>query len=171
MVLSVICVLILLASFISVTGRASAILPSQEGILNMLNNIVILEGNDVSKCNIDCARESKTCILATQEGKLKRCIDKVKNNYQCYCADSNNINNNVPVYSQTDFDTLQPESSAASGNVSEEPQGVTCNPLNPCEETMFCNEESLCENKKQTGDECADNLECVSDSCLSSLCE
>ena len=102
MVTSALCILILLASFMSSTGQATATLPTKELITNILHSATVIQGEDVQpgeatesilkkikSCNNLCINEKKFCILSrTKDNQLLTC-DKGGVGLTCLCAKSN----------------------------------------------------------------------------------
>ncbi len=86
-----VCILILFTNYASVTGRAYSVVPSKLGLLEMLNGAVVLEGQGKMKCDssIGCGQLGKDCILAKQDGLLKKCSDRMEGQYYCVCASIN----------------------------------------------------------------------------------
>jgi hypothetical protein len=91
LVVAAISVLLILASYISVTGEAFATLPSKEGSLNMLNQAEIIEGSGTVYCSAKCAQASKGCIMAHKDEQRVTCGDQIVGNYKCLCTNTENI--------------------------------------------------------------------------------
>jgi hypothetical protein len=86
MIVSAIAILILLASYVSVTGQAYSSLPTKSGVIEMLSNADFLSGSGKVKCNIECGKIGKACILARKSSELSSCSAKIDGAYSCLCA-------------------------------------------------------------------------------------
>lgn len=94
MITAALCVLILLANHISVTGQAFAsTVPSNEGLITMLSQGEVLEGNGKMKCEsgVGCGKIGKTCVLAKVDNKLASCDKIISGDYYCVCASPQRI--------------------------------------------------------------------------------
>jgi hypothetical protein len=89
MVVSALCVLLLLASYITSSGRASYGAPHQATsgtVLNMINSATASQGANKTICNVICTKRLETCIAAHAGDQLVGCGDKIYGNYSCLCA-------------------------------------------------------------------------------------
>ena len=85
MVVSALCILIMLASYVTVTGKASST-PTSSGVVNMLNGAVLIEGSGKAICQIKCKDANQVCVLAHLNDKLVKCGAKIQGTYQCLCT-------------------------------------------------------------------------------------
>ena len=85
MVVSALCILFMLASYVTVTGKAAA-QPTQSGVLEMLNKATIIEGSGKGSCRVKCNDQELVCILAHKNGILVDCGDKKPATYHCLCT-------------------------------------------------------------------------------------
>jgi len=83
MVVSALCVLLLLASYIGVTGKAYR--PTEKGLVDILNQAEAKTGV-ARKTTCDLACGSSRCILAYGNGILVKCGDLIRGEYNCLCA-------------------------------------------------------------------------------------
>jgi hypothetical protein len=85
MIVSTLCILLLLANYVGVVGKAFQA-PSQDKSLGLLTSAIIVEGNnEKTRCNIACGE--LTCVLAHKNGQLIKCSDKInRESYQCLCT-------------------------------------------------------------------------------------
>jgi hypothetical protein len=91
MVVSVLCILVLLANYIGVVGNAAYQL-SEDNTFSLLSNAITVEssvaGRGSARCNQKCGE--LTCIVAHKNNQLISCSEKIKNaQYQCLCTDVN----------------------------------------------------------------------------------
>jgi hypothetical protein len=147
MVVSALCVLILISDYVSTTGKAyESSLPSKYNTLGMLTGATVIEGNGKAKCDVSCAREGKTCVLAKSYGEIKKCSDIIEK-YNCLCASPDRIVGTVP---GKDKQTLAVDipNTCNGGSVNEE----------------------WCEGYLSEG--CLDNLVCTGSKadCISTMC-
>ncbi|PIZ52221.1 hypothetical protein COY27_00885 [Candidatus Woesearchaeota archaeon CG_4_10_14_0_2_um_filter_33_13] len=87
LVSAALCILIMLASYINVTGEAYAsAVPTKEGVFSQINGALSLQGSGKAICSIQCKNSGQICILAHNNDKLAGCEDKLTGDYQCLCA-------------------------------------------------------------------------------------
>lgn len=87
MVVSAICILILIAAYISITGEAiRTTQPTASGIVEMLNEATVESGSGKTRCDVICAGIGKTCIIARSGNELITCSAKINGDYRCVCA-------------------------------------------------------------------------------------
>ena len=89
MVVSALCVLILLASYINASGQATKWLSQQansESVLSMINSATVGESNGKTTCNVVCTKTMEVCVVAHQEQTLVDCGSRLVGNYSCLCA-------------------------------------------------------------------------------------
>ncbi len=79
------CILILLASSITVTGRAHAGL-NQGRVISMLNSATVVAGEGRTKCSIQCGEIDQQCLLARQGSGILRCSSITSGSYSCLCS-------------------------------------------------------------------------------------
>ena len=79
-------ILILLASYISVTGKAVAGTPDTKGVTTLLQNAEIISGEGKMKCSYACARKGKNILLSYLDGELVGNNDIIEGKYSCLCA-------------------------------------------------------------------------------------
>lgn len=79
-------ILILLASFISVTGLAVSGTPDTIGVTSVLQDAQLIEGEGTMKCSYACAREGKYTLLSYVDGELVNNDAVVRGAYSCLCA-------------------------------------------------------------------------------------
>jgi len=91
LVVAALSILIILASYITVTGHAYSTIPSKEGSLNILQKSVSIEGSGKAKCSIKCKDVGRICILAHGNENLVKCDTKITGTYQCLCANTEKI--------------------------------------------------------------------------------
>jgi len=91
LVVAAISILIILASYITVTGAAYSTIPSKEGSLNMLQKSLVVEGSGKVKCSIQCRNVGKVCILAHINDNIVKCDEIITGNYHCLCTNTENI--------------------------------------------------------------------------------
>ena len=91
LVAAAVAILIILASYITVTGAAYSTIPSLEGSLNQLQKSVVVEGNGKAKCSIKCMEIGRVCILAHANNDIAKCDDKITGDYQCLCTNTEKI--------------------------------------------------------------------------------
>jgi len=93
MIASALGILIILASYISATGNAAfSVIPSKDSVVGMLNSAVVAEGNiRLTKCEVECARLGKICLLARAGDNLVTCNDKIRGAYNCLCGSDDRI--------------------------------------------------------------------------------
>jgi len=100
MIVSALCVLILLASYISSSGQASNMRVSQqatsETVLGMINSATVGEGSGKTTCNVVCTKRMEVCIAAHQGGLLTECGTKLNGNYSCLCTNPSRTVSIVP---------------------------------------------------------------------------
>ena len=86
MVVAALSILIILSTYISVTGKATF---TPNSIADMLNSETIgLTGTGPNKCDRLCMREGKTCILAWENDVLVPCNQRINGEYACACSSS-----------------------------------------------------------------------------------
>jgi hypothetical protein len=86
MIVSVLCILLMLASYVNVTGKAASSVPTIDGVLNMINGATVVTGDEKINCNFACAKVKQTCILAKHETKLISCSEIFEGEYTCFCT-------------------------------------------------------------------------------------
>ena len=88
MVTSGLCILLMLASFMSVTGNAiQSGFPSNQGILNMLGeNTLLVEGDGRLHCDRACALEEKYVLISSFDGEFVENKEKNDGQYKCLCV-------------------------------------------------------------------------------------
>ena len=87
LVVAALSVLIILASYITVTGNAYTSIPTQESVEGMLNDAFTIEGNGRVKCANECSKASSVCIAAHKGEELIKCGQLIRNqDYECLCA-------------------------------------------------------------------------------------
>jgi hypothetical protein len=99
MVTACICILIILASFMTTTGKATATLPNHQDLINILSSARIVQGEEIQEgasvaeirkaiksCNNICINEKRFCVLSrTKNNQLLTC-DKGGVGLTCLCA-------------------------------------------------------------------------------------
>ncbi len=80
----IIALLILLASFMTVSGKASAAPPTFEGVLSLFNSAVTVQMADEATCNIACLHQGKNCLLGRDGETLLSC--RSEESRSCLCA-------------------------------------------------------------------------------------
>ena len=96
LVASALSILLLLASYISVTGQAYSSIPSREGVLNVLGGAVVVEGSGKAKCTVQCKNVGQICILAHQNDLIVDCDTKIVGSYNCLCSGIEKVIGTVP---------------------------------------------------------------------------
>jgi hypothetical protein len=96
MVVSALCILILLANYISVTGEAASNIPTFSGFTNMLNGAVVVQGNGETRCTIECSQLGEVCILARSTEGIVKCSKIIEGNYNCLCTTTDKIIGEIP---------------------------------------------------------------------------
>ena len=96
LVASALSILLLLASYISVTGQAYSSIPSREGVLNVLSGAVVVEGSGKAKCTVQCKNVGQICILAHQNDLIVDCDTKIVGSYNCLCSGIEKVIGTVP---------------------------------------------------------------------------
>ena len=99
MVVSALCVLILLASYISSAGQAVKLPYNQatiESLLSMMNSADIGSGNAKMICNVECTRRYEVCIAAHDGDKLVDCGARITGNYTCLCSNPSRVTGAIP---------------------------------------------------------------------------
>ena len=96
LVASALSILLLLASYISVTGQAYSSIPSREGVLNGLSGAVVVEGSGKAKCTVQCKNVGQICILAHQNDAIVECNTKIVGSYNCLCSGTEKVIGTVP---------------------------------------------------------------------------
>jgi len=107
MIISVMCILLLLADHLNVLGKAYSTLPTSTGFLNMMNSCQMVSGDAGqgtgtwergTNCNIVCANYGETNVLAWKgtsfqliNGKDKIGSQTSKENYHCLCCSPDRI--------------------------------------------------------------------------------
>jgi hypothetical protein len=91
LVVAALSILIILASYITVTGAADSTIPSREGSLNQLQKSVVVEGSGKAKCSNKCKDIGKVCILAHANNNLAKCVDNIIGDYNCLCTNTEKI--------------------------------------------------------------------------------
>jgi hypothetical protein len=82
------CILVLLASYIGVVGKAYSALPTGQGVVEMLSECEMTAGEGKVRCSIECAKLQEDCVLAWEGEVLKSCQDRVSGEYSCLCCSS-----------------------------------------------------------------------------------
>ena len=86
LVLAALSILLIISSYISVTGRAAF---TAGNVVEMLDSHTIgITGEGVAKCDRLCMREGKSCILAWEEQNLVACNQRINGEYSCACSSS-----------------------------------------------------------------------------------
>jgi len=90
MVVSAICILVLLASYLSVSGKATGTVPSKESITSILESSKMVSGQEtIRSCNNICLDQKRFCVLSRSKmGKLLTC-DREGISLICLCAELN----------------------------------------------------------------------------------
>ena len=96
LVASALSVLLLLASYISVTGEAYSSIPTREGVLNVLNGATVVEGSGKAKCTVQCKSVGQICILAHQNEVIVDCNAKIVGSYNCLCSSVGKVIATIP---------------------------------------------------------------------------
>jgi hypothetical protein len=91
LVVAALSILIILASYITVTGEAYSTIPTKEGSLNLLQKSVVVEGNGNIKCASKCKNVGKICILAHENEKIVKCDKIIRGDYHCLCTNTERI--------------------------------------------------------------------------------
>ncbi|MAG60718.1 hypothetical protein CL619_02920 [archaeon] len=79
-------VLILLASFMSVTGLAVSGTPDTIGMTSVFQDAEIISGSGTMKCSYACAREGKYTLVSSLDGEIVGNDEIVSGDYACMCA-------------------------------------------------------------------------------------
>ena len=79
-------VLILLASFMSVTGHAVSGTPDTIGVISLMQDATIISGDGTMKCSYACAREGKYTVVSSVDGQIVGNNDVITGEYACMCA-------------------------------------------------------------------------------------
>jgi len=87
LVVSTICILIMLTSFMSVTGKATMTgVVSTSQVLEMLNqNVVTVEGEGTMKCNYACGKMVKYTLVSYIDGQFVENNEIRSGKYICSC--------------------------------------------------------------------------------------
>jgi len=91
MIVSALCILFMLANYVTVTGQAhQSIVPTEEGFYNMLNGAQVFSGtaspSKPTKCNAICAKEGLTSVYASSAGQMTRSDEAIFGEYTCSCT-------------------------------------------------------------------------------------
>lgn len=88
LIVSAICLLILLASFISVTGKASySGLATSESVLEMINeNSLLVSGSGRMKCSYACSNQDAYSLLSYADEVQVENSAVFRGDYSCLCA-------------------------------------------------------------------------------------
>ena len=86
LVVSALCILIMLANYVSNVGQAYSSLPSDQGVKSMLGNCQMGSGEGKSRGTVACGKIRKTCVLAWENEILKKCSDKINGQYRSLCC-------------------------------------------------------------------------------------
>ena len=168
LVASALSILLLLASYISVTGQAYSSIPSREGVLNVLSGAVVVEGSGKAKCTVQCKNVGQICILAHQNDLIVDCDTKIVGSYNCLCSGIEKVIGTVPESptqeSNTNFNTPQYDKKII-------PELKMCQDSADCEKHQYCNlgmaAIGKCTTKKTFQTECIEDYECSSNLCES----
>jgi hypothetical protein len=90
LVVAALAILMILASYISVTGEASS-MPTKEGSLDVLKKSTVIEDSGRTKCSIKCKNEGKVCILAHLNENIAKCDEIISGDYHCLCTNIERI--------------------------------------------------------------------------------
>ncbi len=82
-------ILILLASFMSVTGHAVSGTPDTTGMISIMQNSQIISGDGTMKCSYACSRNGQYSILSSVDGEIVGNDDVITGEYACLCASTN----------------------------------------------------------------------------------
>jgi len=96
MVVSALCILIMLSSYVSNVGQAYSSLPSDQGVKNMLSNCEMVSGEGKSRGTVACGTVRKTCVLAWENEILKTCRDKINGKYRSLCCNPQFLIGGIP---------------------------------------------------------------------------
>ena len=86
LVVAALSVLIILASYITVTGNAFSSMPTEDSIKSLLNGAMTISGNGKMICNQVCNKVYSVCVLAHGNEQIIGCGQPFKGDYQCLCA-------------------------------------------------------------------------------------
>ena len=88
LIVSAICLLILLASFISVTGKASYTgLPTSESVIEMIQeNSILVSGSGRMKCSYACSSQNAYSLISYAGGVQVENSALFRGDYSCLCV-------------------------------------------------------------------------------------
>lgn len=87
MVISAICILIMLTSFMSITGKATTEPVNSEQILNIINkNTQTFEGEGKTKCDYLCGKNKMYALVSHNGEKFVENNQIINGDYTCTCV-------------------------------------------------------------------------------------
>ncbi|MBU1111975.1 MAG: hypothetical protein ABIG93_01195 [archaeon] len=86
MVVAAVCILIMLASYISSTGKAYSGLPATEDFAEILNQAELIEGSGRMKCTYACGKVGGYAISSSFDGASVENTQIQSGSYTCLCA-------------------------------------------------------------------------------------
>jgi hypothetical protein len=91
MVASAIGILIILASYLSATGNAIITAPTHISAVSVLNQAITVHGEapKAAKCEVECLKVERSCMLSRAGDQIVGCNDKIKGAYSCLCVPIN----------------------------------------------------------------------------------
>jgi hypothetical protein len=89
MVVAALSILIILASYITVTGKAYSSIPTKESVLNILNKATVASPGEVSFCDYECSNSGSACILSKDSNNQIHNCKSFISAPDCLCAKSN----------------------------------------------------------------------------------
>ena len=90
LVVAALSILIILASYITVTGKAYSSIPTKESVLNILNKATVASPGEANKCHNVCKSQGSACVLSKDsDDKIYLCEEFVYTPPTCLCAKSN----------------------------------------------------------------------------------
>jgi len=87
-VVAAVCVLIMLASYISSTGKAYSGLPATEDFTTILNQAELIEGSGRMKCTYACGKVGGYAVITSFDGNVYENDVIRSGDYTCLCADN-----------------------------------------------------------------------------------
>lgn len=86
MVVSAICILIMLTSFMSVTGKATSSIISSDGVLTKINTgTSVITGEGPTKCDYECGKENMYAFVSYDGNKFVENSQIISGDYTCAC--------------------------------------------------------------------------------------
>lgn len=86
MVVSAICILIMLTSFMSVTGKATTSIISSDGVLNKINTgTFVITGDGPTKCDYECGKEKMYAFVSHNGDEFVENSQIISGDYTCTC--------------------------------------------------------------------------------------